>query len=147
MAYRGCIWNCDDGLEQIGVASAPNFTGPYTRAHDYPIFPSDAEDPFVWRDKRGNFHLLMHSLDSADNGVGSGPKVALMDMRTFPTNISREINLAMTMIGVNMEEKRDRRAGRKCPCDPKHIINWGLGNASGNSLQCGHVDIPLPDST
>lgn len=75
MAYRGCIWNCGDGLEQIGVATAPVFTGPYTRAHDYPIFPNDAEDPFVWRDKRGNFHMLMHSLDSADNGVGSGPKV------------------------------------------------------------------------
>lgn len=75
MAYRGCVWNCGDGLEQIGVAVAANFTGPYVRAHDYPVFPDDAEDPFVWRDKRGNFHMLLHALESADNGVGSGPKV------------------------------------------------------------------------
>jgi Glycosyl hydrolases family 43 len=75
MAYRGCIWNCGDGLEQIGIAVAPNFTGPYVRAHDHPLFPSNAEDPFVWRDKRGHFHMLVHSLDSADSGVGSGPRV------------------------------------------------------------------------
>lgn len=74
MAYRGCVWNCDEGLEQIGVAVASNFTGPYVRAHDYPIFPENTEDPFVWRDKRGNFHMLVHSLESG-GGFGSGPKV------------------------------------------------------------------------
>ncbi|OKL62224.1 hypothetical protein UA08_02151 [Talaromyces atroroseus] len=75
MAYRGCIWNCGDGLEQIGVAVAASFPGPYIRAHDHPIFPDNTEDPFVWSDKRGNFHMLVHSLDSAVNGDGSGPNV------------------------------------------------------------------------
>lgn len=74
MAYRGCLWNCGDELEQIGVAVAPNFTGPYIRAHDHPIFPDNTEDPFVWRDKRGNFHMFVHSLE-AGGGFGSGPKV------------------------------------------------------------------------
>jgi hypothetical protein len=74
IAYRGCVWNCGDELQQIGVAVAPNFTGPYIRAHDHPIFPDNTEDPYVWRDKRGNFHMLVHSLE-AGGGFGHGPKV------------------------------------------------------------------------
>ncbi|EED14225.1 conserved hypothetical protein [Talaromyces stipitatus ATCC 10500] len=74
MAYRGCIWNCANGLEHIGIAVASNFTGPYTRAHGQPIITENTEDPFLWRDKRGNFHMLVHSLDSGD-GLGHGPNV------------------------------------------------------------------------
>jgi hypothetical protein len=74
LAYRGCPFNCNGGAEQISVASAPTFTGPYTRAHKLPVFQESNEDPFVWRDKRGNFHMLLHSLE-ADGGFGSGPKV------------------------------------------------------------------------
>ncbi|KUL90946.1 hypothetical protein ZTR_00828 [Talaromyces verruculosus] len=77
MAYRTCIENCADGLELIALASAANYTGPYIRAHNQSIFPNiDLEDPFIWRDKRGNFHMLVHDLYSGEYGqFDSGPNV------------------------------------------------------------------------
>ena len=72
LAYRGCPYN--GGTELLGVASAPSFTGPYERASPNPIFSWHQEDPFVWRDRRGNFHMLTHSV-LPDGGFGSGPNV------------------------------------------------------------------------
>ena len=75
LAYRGCHYNCSTGKELISLASASSFSSPYTRLNNHrPIFPNPAEDPFLWRDKRGHFHLLLHSLEP-DGGFGSGPKV------------------------------------------------------------------------
>ncbi|KAJ5377327.1 uncharacterized protein N7496_004736 [Penicillium cataractarum] len=74
LAYRGCPYNCS-GAEQINLAIASVSTGPYTRLHpDSPIFPFPSEDPFIWEDKRGNYHMLVHSL-LADAGFGDGPNV------------------------------------------------------------------------
>ncbi|WPG97485.1 Hypothetical protein R9X50_00026200 [Acrodontium crateriforme] len=74
LAYRGCPYNCP-GNELISLAIAPCATGPYTRLNNHePIFPDSAEDPFVWQDKRGHFHMLVHSLE-AEGGFGRGPKV------------------------------------------------------------------------
>lgn len=74
LVYRGCPYNCS-GAEQINVAVSPSgFKGPYTKIGADPIFQNGNEDPFVWRDKRGNYHLLLHSLE-ADGGFGNGPKV------------------------------------------------------------------------
>ncbi|KAL7930142.1 hypothetical protein V8C35DRAFT_313667 [Trichoderma chlorosporum] len=74
LVYRGCPVNCG-GSELINVAvSESGFEGPYTKIESQPIFSNPNEDPFVWRDKRGNFHLLMHSLES-DGGFGWGPQV------------------------------------------------------------------------
>ena len=75
LAYRGCHFNCSTGKELISLASASSFEGPYARLNNHkPIFPNPNEDPFLWRDKRGNFHLLMHSLEP-DGGFGDGPKI------------------------------------------------------------------------
>ncbi|KAK4496776.1 hypothetical protein PRZ48_012759 [Zasmidium cellare] len=76
LAYRGCPNNCS-GAEQISLALAPHFGGPYTHLNsDSPIFTNDggSEDPFIWQDKRGNYHILVHSLEP-EGGFGSGPKV------------------------------------------------------------------------
>jgi hypothetical protein len=74
LAYRGCPYNCN-GTEQINIATAPSYTSPYTRLHPKnPIFPVPAEDPFIWEDKRGNFHMLVHSL-LPGAGFGDGPNV------------------------------------------------------------------------
>ncbi|KAI9736135.1 MAG: hypothetical protein M1834_001019 [Cirrosporium novae-zelandiae] len=78
LAYRGCPFNCISGLselnkEQINLAVAPTFKGPYTRLHNTPLIPQN-EDPFLWRDKRGHYHMLMHSLE-LDGGFGYGPDV------------------------------------------------------------------------
>jgi hypothetical protein len=74
LAYRGCPYNCN-GLEQINLAAAPSHTAPYTRLHpSNPIFSYPAEDPFIWEDKRGHSHMLVHSL-LPDAGFGDGPNV------------------------------------------------------------------------
>ena len=73
LAYRGCPYNCG-GDELISIAHSATFRGPYKRLRSSPLFPNGNEDPFIWRDKRGHWHLLMHSLE-ADGGFGSGPKV------------------------------------------------------------------------
>ncbi|EGR47125.1 uncharacterized protein TRIREDRAFT_109392 [Trichoderma reesei QM6a] len=74
LVYRGCPFNCG-GSELINVAvSETGYKGPYTKIEPDPIFSDPNEDPFVWRDKRGNFHMLLHSLEP-DGGFGWGPQV------------------------------------------------------------------------
>jgi hypothetical protein len=48
-----------EGMEVIGLASAPHWSGPYTLAVEHPIITAH-EDPHIWADKRGNLHLLSH---------------------------------------------------------------------------------------
>lgn len=74
LVYRGCPYDCG-GAEQINVAVSPTgYLGPYTKIGPDPIFTNGNEDPFVWRDKRGNWHMLLHSLEP-EGGFGNGPKV------------------------------------------------------------------------
>lgn len=68
LAYRGCPYNC--GPEMLNLAFAEHYLGPYHRLHSHPIFENAGEDPFVWRDKRGHFHLLMHSFEDLSSMVG-----------------------------------------------------------------------------
>ena len=67
--YRGCEDGCK-GKEMIGVARAPHWSGPYTRiSHpNRPQMPKQAqEDPFVFLDPRGNFHMLTHAMHRGDS--------------------------------------------------------------------------------
>jgi hypothetical protein len=78
LAYRGCPENCaNSGVsELISIAAAPGPYGPYSRITpgSQPIFSNPNEDPHVWQDARGNWHLLMHSLEKG-GGWGGGPRV------------------------------------------------------------------------
>ncbi|KAF4986331.1 hypothetical protein FDECE_16005 [Fusarium decemcellulare] len=75
LVYRGCPVNCRDGWERINVAHAPSgFLGPYKKTSSEPLFMDSNEDPFVWKDKRGNWHMLLHSLEEG-GGFGDGPNV------------------------------------------------------------------------
>eukprot|EP00051_Salpingoeca_urceolata_P005531 m.74125 g.74125 ORF g.74125 m.74125 type:complete len:509 (+) comp14408_c0_seq3:1229-2755(+) len=55
---------CNHGLETIGVAWAPHFSGPYKLLTTLPILggesPHHCEDPFIWKSERG-WHLLVHN--------------------------------------------------------------------------------------
>ena len=73
LAYRGCPYNCS-GSELLNLAIAPSYSGPYTKIQSQPLFSAPNEDPFIWRDNRGHFHMLTHSLEP-DGGFGDGPKV------------------------------------------------------------------------
>ncbi|KAM4061585.1 hypothetical protein HRG_007247 [Hirsutella rhossiliensis] len=74
LAYRGCSYNCL-GTELINMAiSSAGYKGPYTKIQSQPLLENPGEDPFLWRDKRGHFHMLLHSLEPG-GGFGNGPKV------------------------------------------------------------------------
>lgn len=74
LAYRGCPYDCG-GAELINLAVAEGgYKDEYKKVQADPIFTNDNEDPFIWRDKRGNFHILTHSLEP-EGGFGRGPKV------------------------------------------------------------------------
>jgi len=55
MAYRGGFhpWH-------VGIAVADSWRGPYRRVSDSPVFEDVNEDPGLFRDARGNFHMLTH---------------------------------------------------------------------------------------
>ncbi|KHO00563.1 Glycosyl hydrolase family 43, five-bladed beta-propellor domain protein [Metarhizium album ARSEF 1941] len=74
LAYRGCPYNCA-GEELINVAvSEAGYAGPYEKLQQDPVFASGNEDPFIWRDSRGTYHMLLHSLEPG-GGFGDGPRV------------------------------------------------------------------------
>ena len=63
--------------EHVIVAKAPSWQGPYRSVTPGRLFapspwdPSD-EDPFLWQDKRGNFHMLLHHQDNQANQLYLG---------------------------------------------------------------------------
>ena len=60
--------------EDFNIFTAPTFEGPYNKIHSAPWNTSDsnpywAEDPFLWRDKRGYWHALAHwMIDITERG-------------------------------------------------------------------------------
>lgn len=67
LAYRGKINGGNSTNEHNAVTRASSYLGTYLPA-SASLFPTADEDPFIWRDKRGHFHMLMHAL-------GEGPYV------------------------------------------------------------------------
>jgi len=55
LAYRGG-WH----PWHVGIAVAPSWKGPYVRTSSTPVFDDINEDPGLFRDARGNFHMLTH---------------------------------------------------------------------------------------
>jgi len=58
--YRGSSTQGTTKIYQIGLASAPSWKGPYTRVVDSSLFTVSNEDPFVWQETDGHFHMLTH---------------------------------------------------------------------------------------
>ena len=56
--------------EFIGVAGAPKWQGPYTTNANpaVPAMATNAEDPFVYRDCRGGYHMLAHAIGKGVHG-------------------------------------------------------------------------------
>ena len=70
MAARTCTWP-----EQVVVASAPHWRGPYKSVVDGPVMPNpnpSDEDPFLWMDIRGHMHMLLHHQDGDANQLRNG---------------------------------------------------------------------------
>jgi hypothetical protein len=63
IAYRGgpCVSadaSCDK--HHVGIAVAPSWDAPLVRGGAAPVLAEQNEDPDVFRDRRGNFHMLTH---------------------------------------------------------------------------------------
>jgi hypothetical protein len=59
LGYRG---SNAQHIEKLGVAIGANWSGPYhSLSPSAPIINASGEDPFLWVDRRGHFHMLFHS--------------------------------------------------------------------------------------
>jgi hypothetical protein len=54
--------------EYLGVATADNWNGPYQVQSPQPVLPDNLEDPFLYRDCRGGYHLLAHAIGRSVKG-------------------------------------------------------------------------------
>ena len=52
----------------VGVARAGSWRGPYVATSDAPVFPDEQEDPGIFRDARGSFHMLTHDFAQPTGG-------------------------------------------------------------------------------
>lgn len=54
----------------IGMSvSKSGYEGPYEKIGSKPIFDAFCEDPLLWRDRRGNYHMLVHSMRDGNGGT------------------------------------------------------------------------------
>ena len=59
-------------VEKLGIAIGGNWSGPYhSLTPTAPIVSAAGEDPFLWVDKRGNFHMLFHAFATTGGHVFS----------------------------------------------------------------------------
>ena len=146
--YRGTpkYWTDDDGgegegpygdvgngapmdlPESVGLAIAPHYTGPYTKAFSQPILSVMNEDPFAWKDDRG-FHLLTHGRDdwwnthysySADGMYwSSGADVACdPNITTADGSVAKFTNRERPQIFFNEVRVRVFITDCLCTCSP-----------------------------
>lgn len=67
LAYRG---KAADKTEMIGISvSKAGYKGPYKKIGTKPIFNAFCEDPFLWQDRRGHYHMLVHSMRDGNGGT------------------------------------------------------------------------------
>jgi len=68
LLYRMDIWANTTPYSEIHMATAPSWKGPYITQSPIntggPIFQRQGEDPFIYRDARGNFHALFHDMEA-----------------------------------------------------------------------------------
>ena len=59
-----CAFRADSrtGGEHVSIATASSPTAAYVDSRPHPAVEHPAEDPFLWQDERGHWHLLMHNM-------------------------------------------------------------------------------------
>ena len=138
MLGRGGIPSRESGSD--GIITAPSWRGPYTMHGPVGDEASPSvEDPFVWQDKRGNFHALFHKFTDEHPFCGGhaysrdGFTWVLHDTPAYSTIIT-------TSDGVN--HTFNRRERPHLLLDPKtkdptwlftSLTNWGVTNRDGDT--------------
>ena len=64
VAFRASskVYDREKGGEFVSIATAPQMDGPYVDTRTSPALSSAAEDPFLWQDERGHWHMLLHNM-------------------------------------------------------------------------------------
>lgn len=67
-----CAYRADarSGGEHVSVAVADSLMGPYIDERSDPVVAQWSEDPFIWQDERGHWHILLHGSPQGGDGVG-----------------------------------------------------------------------------
>ena len=68
LAYRGNSLNATNFSSGNIAVSPTGYAGPYTRIQKDSLMPVRFEDPFLWKDKRGNYHMLVHAQSDGNGG-------------------------------------------------------------------------------
>ncbi|KAJ6783278.1 hypothetical protein PWT90_10543 [Aphanocladium album] len=98
LAYRGNNHNETNFSSGNIAVSSTGFKGPYTRIQKEPLMQYRFEDPFLWQDKRGHYHMLVHS--QRDDGGGGSPGVKSVGRHAYardymgPWNYGYNVSLA-----------------------------------------------------
>lgn len=50
----------NDGAEHVSVAVGVSIHGPFVDSRPQPAIKQGSEDPYLWQDERGHYHMLMH---------------------------------------------------------------------------------------
>ena len=139
------------GAEDMKIYAAPHWDGNYSRINtpvswnttDYS--PTWTEDPFIWRDKRGNWHALAHwMIDIVEHNGQKYPRVgAHMFSRTLENGwdfkVQEAFNSTVTFTD-GMVETFNRRERSKIlfdeDMDPLYLISGvqALGSKSSFTL-------------
>jgi len=67
MAYRGNAV-ADSSNEYLGIAVASSWKTEFQNIGSGPIVTHIGEDPYIYADKRGNFHIVYHDMQGSDLG-------------------------------------------------------------------------------
>jgi hypothetical protein len=97
------------GPEHPWVASAPHWSGPYHSidSEQQPFPQLNVEDPHMWRDARGHWHMLHHWQSGNHNAYANGGHSFSRDgLRwTFSNDTAYTKNISWTATGPNADGK------------------------------------------
>lgn len=92
--------------EHPWVASASHWSGPFRSIdqNQQPFPQTNVEDPFLWRDKRGHFHMLHHWQSGNRNAYANGGHSFSRDgvRWTFSNATAYTKNISWTATGPNI---------------------------------------------
>ena len=91
--------------ESVGVATAPHWSGPYTKVFQQPILKVMNEDPFAWKNQHG-FHLLTHGRNDWWNTHHSYSKDGLQ--WSDGSDIATDPNVTLTNGSIYRFTNRER---------------------------------------
>ena len=142
------------GSESLGIAVASHWNGSFVRRGGAPVVSpadktGDHEDPFVWQDKRGSFHMITHN--QADNNVcgskaaGSSCAAHLYSRDSFTWSVGKipvydsAVKLANGSAAVLQTRQRPQLVLNPIDLRPEFLFNGGGFHGANQDMQLTHT--------